>query len=400
MSILEYLYSLVDTNNVFVFWGFPKVAALTYEKKPCLRNDGSLSEMTICLDDDGQRVPCPGDDSRDSDDGGESESGSMAAEAGSSPPPYYADLGKKANDVFGKGYHFGVFKLDLKTKSESGVEFTSGITSNQESGKGFQLGVLKVNLKTKSKSGVTFTCKITSNVKNGKVFGSLSSKFAVKDYGLTFTEKWNTDNTLATDITIQDKIAKGLKLTLEGTFAPQTGSKTGKLKTSFANDTVAINTNLDLDLAGPIVDVAAVLKYQGWLAGANTQFDSQKTKFAKNNFAFGYQTKDFNLHTNVDNGKDFGGSIYQKVSEKLDCGVSMKWSAGSADTLFGVGAKFALDADTRDPDAIGGHRRAELQRRRPQGGRRPRIGALSVCLLTCRYIMPLQLLYNNRKRSV
>lgn len=56
-----------------------------------------------------------------------------------------------------------------------------------------------------------------------QVFGSLSSKYAVKDYGLTFTEKWNTDNTLATDITIQDKIAAGLKLTLEGTFAPQTG---------------------------------------------------------------------------------------------------------------------------------------------------------------------------------
>lgn len=50
-------------------------------------------------------------------------------------PPYYADLGKKANDVFGKGYHFGVYKLDLKTKSESGVEFNSGIVSNHESGK-------------------------------------------------------------------------------------------------------------------------------------------------------------------------------------------------------------------------------------------------------------------------
>ncbi|XP_045500677.1 voltage-dependent anion-selective channel-like isoform X1 [Colias croceus] len=227
-------------------------------------------------------------------------------------PPYYSDLGKKANDVFGKGYHFGVFKLDLKTKSEAGVEFSSGITSNQES---------------------------------GKVFGSLSSKYAVKDYGLTFTEKWNTDNTLATDITIQDKIAQGLKITLEGTFAPQTGSKTGKLKSSFANDTVALNTNVDLDLAGPIVDVAAVLKYQGWLAGANTQFDTQKAKFSKNNFAFGYQSNDFALHTNVDNGKDFGGSIYQKVSDKLDCGVSMKWQAGSSDTLFGVGAKFALDQD-------------------------------------------------------
>lgn len=76
-------------------------------------------------------------------------------------------------------------------------------------------------------------------------------------------------------------------------------SKSGKLKTQFSNDTVALNTNLDLDMAGPIVDVAAVLKYQGWLAGANTQFDTQKAKFSKNNFAFGYQTNDFALHTNV-----------------------------------------------------------------------------------------------------
>ncbi|CAH2093113.1 unnamed protein product [Euphydryas editha] len=200
-------------------------------------------------------------------------------------PPYYADLGKKASDVFSKGYHFGVFKLDLKTKSESGVEFSSGITSNQES---------------------------------GKVFGSLSSKYAVKDYGLTFTEKWNTDNTLATDITIQDKIAAGLKVTLEGTFAPQTGSKTGKLKTSFSNDTVAVNTNLDLDLAGPIVDVAAVLKYQGWLAGAHTQFDTQKAKFSKNNFAFGYQTNDFALHTNVQDVNSLLNSLENGTISNLD----------------------------------------------------------------------------------
>lgn len=46
-----------------------------------------------------------------------------------------------------------------------------------------------------------------------------------------------------------------------------------------------------------------------------------------------------------DNGKDFGGSIYQKVSDKLDCGVSMRWTSGSSDTLFGVGAKFALEND-------------------------------------------------------
>jgi voltage-dependent anion channel protein 2 len=41
--------------------------------------------------------------------------------------------------------------------------------------------------------------------------------------GLTFTERWNTDNTLGTEIAIQDQIAKGLKLSFDSTFAPQTG---------------------------------------------------------------------------------------------------------------------------------------------------------------------------------
>ncbi|CAG4960125.1 unnamed protein product [Parnassius apollo] len=307
MSVFEYLFGVDYKVYIVDFYQslkFPRVlAVITQETLPCLREDGSLGQKIVCKNEYGERVECP---SQENEYGGENGTENEMA------PPFYADLGKKANDVFSKGYHFGVFKLDLKTKSESGVEFSSGIVSNQES---------------------------------GKVFGSLSSKYSVKEYGLTFTEKWNTDNTLATDITIQDKIAAGMKVTLEGTFAPQTGSKTGKLKTSFANDTVAVNTNLDLDMAGPIVDVAAVLKYQGWLAGTNAQFDTQKGKISKNNFAFGYHTSDFALHTNVDNGKDFGGSIYQKVSDKIDCGVSMKWSAGSSDTLFGVGAKFALDQD-------------------------------------------------------
>ncbi|KAI2549846.1 VDAC3 isoform 10 [Pan troglodytes] len=35
--------------------------------------------------------------------------------------PTYCDLGKAAKDVFNKGYGFGMVKIDLKTKSCSGV---------------------------------------------------------------------------------------------------------------------------------------------------------------------------------------------------------------------------------------------------------------------------------------
>ena len=105
-------------------------------------------------------------------------------------PPTYGDLGKNARDVFGKGYHFGLLKLDVRTKTDSGVEFSSGGVSNQDT---------------------------------GKVFGTLESKYKVKEYGLTFVEKWNTDNTLGADITLADKPIQGLTIGYSSTFSPQTG---------------------------------------------------------------------------------------------------------------------------------------------------------------------------------
>ncbi len=44
--------------------------------------------------------------------------------------------------------------------------------------------------------------------------GNLETKYKVKELGLTFTEKWNTDNTLNTTVDIQDKLLPGLKVSL------------------------------------------------------------------------------------------------------------------------------------------------------------------------------------------
>ena len=66
-------------------------------------------------------------------------------------PPSYSDLGKNARDIFSKGYHFGLLKLDCKTKTKSGVEFSSGGSSNQDT---------------------------------GKVFGSLETKYRIPEYGM------------------------------------------------------------------------------------------------------------------------------------------------------------------------------------------------------------------------
>lgn len=60
-----------------------------------------------------------------------------------------------------------------------------------------------------------------------------------------------------------------------------------------------MNLGCDVDFEGPIVHAAAVLGYEGWLAGYQMAFDMAKSKLSQNNFALGYKTGDFQLHTNV-----------------------------------------------------------------------------------------------------
>ncbi|XP_058477008.1 voltage-dependent anion-selective channel protein 2-like [Solea solea] len=227
-------------------------------------------------------------------------------------PPPFADLGKSAKDVFNKGYGFGLVKLDVKTQTLSGVEFkTSG----------------------------------SSIIDNSKVTGSLETKYKWPEFGLTFTEKWTTENTLGTGVCVEDKITKGLKLSFDTTFSPNTGKKSGKIKTAYKKEYVNVGLDADLDLAGPTIHVAAVGGYEGWLAGYQMTFDSAKSKMAQNNLALGYKTGDFQLHTNIKNGSEFSGSIYQKVNEKLEHAVNVAWTAGSSSSsLFGLAAKYQLDS--------------------------------------------------------
>lgn len=227
-------------------------------------------------------------------------------------PPVYADLGKQARDVFSKNYHFGLLKLDLKTKTDSGVEFASALTKNSDS---------------------------------GKAFGNLETKYKVKEHGVTFTEKWNTDNALATEIALQDKVLNGLKLSAEGTFSPQSGSKSAKIKSSFAHESVSINADVDVGSQGPLVTASAVLGYQGFVGGYQAKFDVPNSKLLNNNFALGYTNGDFILHTNVNDGQVFAGSVYQKVTPDLDAGIDLNWSIGNNDTRFALGCKLQLDRD-------------------------------------------------------
>ncbi|ESO84791.1 hypothetical protein LOTGIDRAFT_168464 [Lottia gigantea] len=228
-------------------------------------------------------------------------------------PPSFSDLGKSSRDIFDEGFNYGFTKLEAKTKTDSGVNFT--VSGN-------------------------------SSTDTGKVSGKFETKYKWNEYGLTFTEKWNTDNVLNTQITIEDQLAKGLKLAFDTSFAPHTGKKSGKIKSGFKNDNVNLNCDVDFDFAGPTIHGAAVLGYTGWLAGYQMSFDTSKSKLTKSNFAVGYTAGDFTLHTSINDGQEFGGSVYQRVNKDLETAVNLAWTSGTNATKFGLGAKYTLDRNS------------------------------------------------------
>ena len=159
--------------------------------------------------------------------------------------------------------------------------------------------MVKTDLRTKSCSGVEFSTSGHAYTDTGKASGNLETKYKICNYGLTFTQKWNTDNTLGTEISRENKLAEGLKLTLDTIFVPNTGKKSGKLKASYKRDCFSLGSNVDIDFSGPTIYGWAVLAFEGWLAGYQMSFDTAKSKLSQNNFALGYKAADFQLHTHV-----------------------------------------------------------------------------------------------------
>jgi voltage-dependent anion channel protein 2 len=233
-----------------------------------------------------------------------------------STPPSFADLGKAAKDLFSKGFNYGVYKVEAKTKTESGVEFTANGSSNHD----------------------------TKNF-----IGSLETKYKWSDYGIQFTEKWNTENLLVSEVSVEDQLVKGLKLSFDTQFVPQSGKKSGKIKTEYKQEYVHTNLDVDFNFAGPTILGSAVVGYSGWLAGFQVVLDTAKTAaslVSQKNFAIGYSNNDLTFNVALKDNTQFTGSIFQQVSRKVETGIQVEWTKGSNDTTFAVATKYCPDRDT------------------------------------------------------
>ncbi|KAL0611758.1 Voltage-dependent anion-selective channel protein 1 [Plecturocebus cupreus] len=144
-------------------------------------------------------------------------------------PPTYADLGKSAKDAF-TIYGFVLIKLDLKTKSENGLEFTSSRAANTEITK--VMGSLetkfgssvyqKVNKKLETAVNLTWTAV------NSNTYFRIAAKYPT-DPEVCFSAKVNNSSLIGLGYTqtLKPVIKMTLSAILDGKNINACGHKLG-----------------------------------------------------------------------------------------------------------------------------------------------------------------------------
>lgn len=74
-------------------------------------------------------------------------------------------------------------------------------------------------------------------------------------------------------------------------------------------------------------------------------FETLKSHVTQSNFAIGYKMDEFQVHANLNDQTEFGGSIYQKVNKKLEIAVSLSRTAGNSNTHFRTAVKYQVGPD-------------------------------------------------------
>jgi len=228
-------------------------------------------------------------------------------------PPTFADLGKQARDLFGKGYNHGLLKVETTTRGN-------------ENG------------------SVEFKTNAQHSLANEKLTGNVDIKYKIPQHGLTLTEKWNTEGILGTIVEINNQFARGLKATLDTSYVPNTGKRDAILKTEWTNENVKLNANLTL-IGGPVANLSGVYSHNGFLFGVTNKFDLSTNESKTTSVAFGYEHPSYTIHSFTTDGKEFGGSLYHRVHKNVELGAQLGWINGEDKTSYAVGSTYRITPD-------------------------------------------------------
>lgn len=179
----------------------------------------------------------------------------------------------------------------------------------------------------------------------------------------TKRKKENGLNINAGESTLVARISDTLEFGFGTSYNPLTAGKKC-LKSSYANDLVALNCDVDLDREDcilPLIHSSATFGYEKWICGTAISYDMSQLKLTRSDLEIGYrggEDLEFTgeIHPNYKEpeekgeeipGTEFAGSLQLKVTENVEAATSLRWSCGSGLPVFSLGAKCSFDEDEK-----------------------------------------------------
>jgi len=224
--------------------------------------------------------------------------------------PTYEDVGKGCKEFFDKGYFLNSLKLSAKRSLIDCVEWAKSLTWKAEDG----------------------TAKSDCEL-----------KYKYPQWGALLSTKLDSASLLSWKAETADKLADGLKITVDGTLNMDTAVKSAKLNTQYRH---ALYGTVDLGVNGGDEDNmtlngALVSGYSGFLGGTQLGYDLNEGALKKYNIVLGYCGGPFMVHANLDNAETVAAIAHYKFNDTTEFGLNGTYTNGDdSKTRYGIGAKF------------------------------------------------------------
>lgn len=216
-------------------------------------------------------------------------------------PPKFDDLGKSASDLFSKGFEHGNLKLEVKSNSGNGMDFTTKGSHNLA--KGSLGGSVEINKKS--------------------LFQGVDLKKTINTNGSTSFELSRMINNVG-------------KATLTGSVNNDqlSGLALGKFKQNYTRNNLNLNFNSSLT-AKPVLNLDAVYNRNNINAGFTVAFDTANNNLKSKALAFSLKQNNVEATVKSALNNDVNILLLNKASAKRSLAAQINYNGNVAISLAG-----------------------------------------------------------------
>ncbi|TNY17284.1 voltage-dependent ion-selective channel, partial [Rhodotorula diobovata] len=211
--------------------------------------------------------------------------------------------------------------------------------------KDYPLAGNSLEVKTRAPNNVAFKVAGVRDAKSAAIAGDIEAKYVDAKNGVTLTQAWTTSNVLKTQVELENQIAKGLKLDVQGHLLPATQGKSAYVTAIYKQPSLHTRALLDV-FKGPTFTADAVIGRDGFLLGAESTYSVPTGAITRYALGLGYAAPSYTVTLHgLANLSVFSASYYHKVSKDVEAGAKAIYDAKTAGSQVGleVGTKAYLD---------------------------------------------------------